>query len=56
MIAFYSFLIGIFGRLIRYRLTDKARHKDDDCVVHVAGVKVVVVLLLRLSLNQLDVV
>ena len=44
------------GILLRNRLTDEARHKDDDRVVHVAGVEVVVILLLRLSLNQRNVV
>ena len=52
----WHYLCGIWGIFLRNRLTYKARHKDDDRVVHVAGVKVVVILLLRLSLNQLNIV
>ena len=37
-------------------LTDEAGQKDDDCVVHVAGVELVDVFLLRLALDQFLVV
>ena len=62
MVTLYSFDILFLGEtctirgLLGNRLTDEARHKDDDCVVHVAGVDVVVVLLLRLAINEINVV